>query len=250
MTVVLRDAILVQDARPTSIQDPVVVEAQFRLSVNDTFLTGMIASNDQLREMGAGFVVNEGLATHVTDVTVRGHEIVVHAELVSPPSWEVGTSGGMSSVRPPGTITSDLTLTPSDVQAVTREIESEEWRRTGGVHCAVLVCGGDLVAKSSDVGRHNAVDKVIGHAVLAGIDLSRCILGCSGRQPAGMVIKASRAGVPVIISRAASTDQGTALADAAGITLICFSRGERFTIYTHPWRVTGLDPTPIPLSRT
>jgi FdhD protein len=54
-----------------------------------------------------------------------------------------------------------------------------------------------------------------------------------------MVKKAANAGIPVLVSRAASTDQGIATAEATGVTLICFSRGDRFTVYTHPQRVTG-----------
>jgi FdhD protein len=54
-----------------------------------------------------------------------------------------------------------------------------------------------------------------------------------------MIKKDANAGIPVVISRAASTDKGIAAADAAGITLVCFSRGDRFTIYTHPERILG-----------
>jgi FdhD protein len=81
------------------------------------------------------------------------------------------------------------------------------------------------------------VDKVVGYAILNAVDLSRCVIGCTGRQPAGMIKKDANAGIPVVISRAASTDKGIAAAEAAGITLICFSRGDRFTIYTHPERI-------------
>jgi FdhD protein len=126
------------------------------------------------------------------------------------------------------------------VVAITRAIETELWRITGGVHCSVLWKGGQLLAKSSDVGRHNTVDKLVGYAVLNNIDLSSCVIGCTGRQPAGMVRKSARAGIPVIISRAATTDKGIAAAEEAGITLISFSRGDRFTVYTHPERVTGI----------
>jgi FdhD protein len=90
------------------------------------------------------------------------------------------------------------------------------------------------------VGRHNTVDKVVGHAVLHGIDLSGCVIGCTGRQPAGMVKKNTNAGIPVVISRAASTDKRITTVNATGITLICFSRGDRFTIYTHPERIAGI----------
>jgi len=96
------------------------------------------------------------------------------------------------------------------------------------------------VVKSSDAGRHNTVDKVVGHAKLHEIDLSRCVIGCTGRQPAGMVKKNANAGIPVVISRASSTDKGIATAGASGITHICFSRDDRFTLYTHAERIIGV----------
>jgi FdhD protein len=150
---------------------------------------------------------------------------------------ETGSSGGLSFLSTPPKNISDIRITPDDVIAITKEIETEIWRKTGGVHCSVLFREGQLLAKSSDVGRHNTVDKLVGYAVLNGVDLSRCVIGCTGRQPAGMVRKSAHAGIPIIISRAASTDKGIAAAEAAGITLIGFSRGDRFTIYTHSRRV-------------
>jgi FdhD protein len=97
-----------------------------------------------------------------------------------------------------------------------------------------------IVAKSSDVGRHNTVDKVIGYGVLNNIDLSGCVLGCTGRQPAGMVSKAVNAGIPIIVSKAATTNEGISLAQASGLTLVCRVRDDRFCVYTHPERISGL----------
>ena len=223
--------------------DAIVVEDRFELFLNDNPVTEMIASRDQLRELGAGYLVNEGIVRCVDTVTVDGDRILVYSGTCSDlhrVKRETGSSGGTSFLSPLPVIESDVRLTPDEVIAVTREIETELWRKTGGVHCSVLFCDGRLLAKSSDVGRHNTVDKLVGHAVLNGIDLSRCVIGCTGRQPAGMVRKSARAGIPVIISRAASTDKGIAAAESAGITLVGFSRGDRFTVYTHPRRITGL----------
>jgi FdhD protein len=200
----------------------------------------MVASRDQLRELGAGYVLSEGLVGCVDKVTLDGDRILVYSDTGCDLKWvkkETGSSGGLSFLSTPPKNTSDVRITPGDVIAITKEIETELWKKTGGVHCSVLFRDGNLLAKSSDVGRHNTVDKLVGYAVLNGIDLSRCVIGCTGRQPAGMVRKSARAGIPIIISRAASTDKGIAAADAAGITLIGFSRGDRFTIYTHPGRI-------------
>lgn len=230
-------AIRVLKGSVNEIDDPVCREETFVLLVNDQVVARMVASPGQLRELGAGFVVSEGISDRVDEVEVRGHEIRVKAPGARVREPVIGTSCGVSLAGPAGKVDSGLTLTPADVFRIAGEIETDEWRATGGLHCSVLFTDGRMVARSGDVGRHNTVDKVIGHAVLHGLDRSRCILGCTGRQPAGMVVKVARAGIPVIISRAASTDRGIAVAEESGITLICFTRGERFTVYTHPERI-------------
>ncbi len=233
--------VIAGQARET--EDAVVVEDRFELLLNDEPVTELIASREQLRELGAGYLVSEGILRCVDKVKLDGDRILVYSDTGCDLRWrkkEVGSSGGTSFLSTPPSTVSDIRLTPEEVIFITREIETELWRKTGGVHCSVLFCNGELLAKSSDVGRHNTVDKLVGHAVLNAIDLSRCVIGCTGRQPAGMVRKSANAGIPVIISRAATTDKGIAAAEAAGITLIGFSRGDRFTVYTHPERVTGI----------
>ena len=89
----------------------------------------------------------------------------------------------------------------------------------------------------------NTIDKLVGFGVLNDVELSRCVIGCTGRQARGMVSKIANAGVPIIVSKAAPTDKGIFTADEAGVTLICFARGERFTIYSHPHRVSGVLPS-------
>jgi FdhD protein len=236
-------AIRVRNGEAAEIDDAIVIEDRFRIFFNDYPVTDMVASHDQLRELGAGFVITEGITHHVDKVSLDGDNILVYSDTGcdAPRSKKIiGSSGGVSILRNPLPVSSDIRITPEDVFSITREIETEVWRKTGAVHCSVLFSGGTCVVKSSDVGRHNTVDKVVGHAVLNGIDLSRCVIGSTGRQPAGMIRKDAHAGIPVVISRAASTDKGIAAADAAGITLICFSRGDRFTIYTHPERIAGV----------
>ncbi|HJJ37535.1 MAG TPA: formate dehydrogenase accessory sulfurtransferase FdhD, partial [Methanocorpusculum sp.] len=123
---------------------------------------------------------------------------------------------------------------------VREAINTEQWDKTGALHCAVLYYQGKIVFNANDIGRHNAVDKVIGYMTIHHLPPSECVLGCTGRMPQGMVAKAANAGIPVIISRAAATISGAALAERSGITLICFTRPPRFTVYSHPERIAGL----------
>lgn len=221
------------------IRDTIVIEQTFRILLNGEQVAAQVASDDQLRELGAGFVIDEGLADEVESVAVEGNAILVTAPRLCGAATETGSSGGVSYRCGVRHVHSDLAITPDEVRAVTAAIFSDDWEQTGALHCAVLFSGGELVAKACDVGRHNTVDKVVGAAALAGLDRSRCVLGCTGRQPSGMVKKVANAGIPILVSRAASTDQGIATASAAGLTLICFSRGDRFTVYTHPERVAA-----------
>ena len=114
----------------------------------------------------------------------------------------------------------------------------EAYRATGGIHAAALADeSGTLVALAEDVGRHNAVDKVIGQAALAG--RSGVILVATGRASSDIVAKAARAHIPVVASFSSSTSLAVRLADAAGITLAGYLRRNRFTVYTHPERIAA-----------
>ncbi|MDI6718485.1 MAG: formate dehydrogenase accessory sulfurtransferase FdhD [Methanomicrobiales archaeon] len=233
-------AVQIRGSEVRAIVDSVNREDAVSLYVNDRLFATLVASRDQLRELGAGFVVCEGLADRVEHVEARGTEVRIRADIPNAVQRGIGSSGGIDILREPRRVASSLRIDPEMVFAVTEAIVSDVWRETGGVHTSVLFSEGELVATSSDVGRHNTVDKVVGHALLNGIDLSRCVIGCTGRQPRGMVSKAANAGVPIVISKAASTDRGISTAEETGVTLICFAREGRFTVYTHPERIIGL----------
>ncbi|MDK2890811.1 MAG: FdhD protein [Methanoculleus sp.] len=237
MEIVCRAGIQVTDDGAREVHDDIVVEDHVRLFLNGGHLATLVASPDRLDELGAGFVVCEGLADAIDSVEISGRDVYVAAPVKKDVRLEVESSGGYRVLGEPGSVKSSITVTADGIRAVTAAIESDTWRRTGGVHCSVLFCDGELVTRACDVGRHNTVDKVVGHAALKGLDRSRCILGCTGRQPAGMVAKAANAGIPIVVSRAATTDRGILTAERAGLTLVGFSRGERFTIYTHPEKV-------------
>ncbi len=233
-------AIRVSNNSASKIQDTVCIEQSVRLYLNDEFLVELVASPSQLEELGAGFVICEGLAQEIEAVHQTDDEIQVWAPTNKIQRWILESGGGLRAPRAPRKVSASLVIEPAEIHRVMQEIESDVWRMTGAVHSAVLFHEGNLVIRSTDIGRHNTVDKVVGFAILNGIDLSRCIIGCSGRQPAGMVSKVANAGIPVIVSKAASTDKGILTAEEAGITLICFARGNRFTIYTHPQRIAGV----------
>lgn len=110
---------------------------------------------------------------------------------------------------------------------------------TGGLHAAGLFTpAGDLVVAREDIGRHNAVDKVVGWAVRAGrLPLAGHILLVSGRASFELTQKASMAGIPVLAAVSAPSTLAADLADEAGMTLVGFLRGSTMNVYTRPDRV-------------
>jgi FdhD protein len=113
---------------------------------------------------------------------------------------------------------------------------------TGGLHAAALfTADGTLVAMREDVGRHNAVDKVIGHALLSGApDFGRKIMMVSGRASFEIVQKAAVAGVPVLCAVSAPSSLAVSAADRLGLTLIGFLRDSGCNVYAHSERITDL----------
>jgi FdhD protein len=112
-------------------------------------------------------------------------------------------------------------------------------KSSGGVHTAALSENGATpVVFFDDIGRHTAVDKVIGAALLAGRAFGPCSLLCSGRISSEILFKARRSGIPVIVSIGSVTHQAVLLARSMGLTLAGFARGESFTLYSHPERIT------------
>lgn len=153
------------------------------------------------------------------------------------------TSHGLPAVR----------ITPAEIAEMARDLQrcSPLFRSTGGVHAAALAgplavgTGGaaesgiapDLIIVREDIGRHNAVDKVVGWALRSEVDLGDKALLVTGRLSAEIVMKAARAGIQIVLSRSAPTDLAVEAADAAEITLIGFARGDRANVYSNWWRV-------------
>lgn len=116
------------------------------------------------------------------------------------------------------------------------EKHSTLFELTGCVH-KVIIYTQTKCFQSEDIGRHNALDKAIGKAIMANVPLDNAILIVSGRLSMEMVIKCAMSGIPLVISRSATTALGVKTALKLGITLIGFARDNRLNIYTHKGRI-------------
>jgi FdhD protein len=135
----------------------------------------------------------------------------------------------------------DLRIAASCIYELTRQLRTGQdvFTHTGGLHAAGLFTStGELCLLREDVGRHNAVDKIIGHGLLHNIlPYSRHILVVSGRTSYEIIQKALLARIPCIAAISAPSSLAIELADQAGITLIGFLRDHTMNVYTHPERV-------------
>jgi len=221
------------------IEDTVIVEDLVTLFFNGKKYLTLVATNDSLKELGAGFFIAAGIASSITSADVNGTDIRVEGTERAPGPLCMESSGGFCSATNTShtlPVISDC-ITPDEIFKLRDSLNDEAWSKTGGLHATTLFHRHTMVKQFSDIGRHNTVDKAIGFMVLQGYESRDCAICSTGREPFGMVQKAANAGIPIIISRAAATTAGIELAQKTGITLICFTRDRRFTVYTHPERV-------------
>ena len=144
----------------------------------------------------------------------------------------------LPSVSPPDQVTVSAEVVHSLPEAL-RE-HQRVFARTGGLHAAGLFDrDGHALVVREDVGRHNAVDKVVGHRLLAHEAPGADVLGVSGRLGYEITQKAVTAAIPVVVAVGAPSSLSVELAERAGTTLVGFAGSRRFVVYTHPERVSA-----------
>jgi FdhD protein len=235
-------------------------ESPVTIHLNDTEVATVQATPRDLEELAVGFLLSEGLLTDRSAFlgadadAKRGFAWVSTTEEVPADLSErtryltSGCGKGMtfSSVghaRGLAPLVTDLTVTAQDIYLLIRELGDAAvmYRDSGGMHAAGLGRGNELLVAREDVGRHNAIDKVLGRAWLDNISTEGTVLVATGRISYEMAVKAAKARVAIAASRSAVTDLAADLADGLGIALVGYVRGGKLTVYTHPERV--LTPT-------
>ena len=241
---------------PVGASRPLPQERPVTISMNGTEIATVQASPNHLEELGVGFLLAEGLLVDrdaFEDVTAdeeTGVVEVTSAESVPDDMFyrtrhftsgcgkgftfvTVGHARGLTPVE------SDMTVGDATLSDLVREMSraASEYRRTGGVHSCALGRDGALLLAREDIGRHNALDKVLGRAWLDRLPTADGILATTGRISYEMAVKAAKARVPVVVSRTAATDLAVEIADALGIALVGYARGRGMNLYTHPERI-------------
>jgi FdhD protein len=241
------------------VTDYVAEEKPFHLFVNKTLWTTILCSPTKLKELAVGHLLSEGILKSTEEIeevilkepasscyvklepTIKVDDRIrlsrLHARVI-PSACGSGSPYQYTGKIPH--VESALTVKAQVVFDSVNNLnfKAEGFRQTGGLHvAAIYMDDGALVALAEDVGRHNAVDKVIGMAALDKIDFSSCFLALSGRMSGDVAFKASKVGLPIVASLAAALSSGITLAKTANLTLVGFVRGKRMNIYTGAERI-------------
>jgi formate dehydrogenase family accessory protein FdhD len=218
-------------------------ECPVKLFLDEKLFTTLFASPFELKELAIGHLITEGIVSfrEIENVEMKGNEVYILTQK-NKQSLNTETSEKVEKGEKASKgifVDSDSVFEPKIIFAGTGYLESDTYKLTRGTHLAALIDkSGKLEVQIVDVGRHNAVDKAIGAAFLKGLDLSQHYLLSTGRQPAYMVTKAARAGIPLITTKSMPFDSGVEAAKKANICLIGQLRKESMLIFANEWRVT------------
>jgi len=233
-------------------------ERPITVFMNDVEVATMQATPDELEELAIGFLVSEGLLLdreELRSVAADHKRGLVYVETAEDVPDELTyrrryiTSGcgkgitfssvGHASQLEP--VVSDLTVTGHQLHEWMRVMNerANKYRETGGMQACALAGGGKVRIVREDVGRHNAVDKVLGRAWLDRLPTEDAVLLSTGRVSYEMAVKAAKAKVPIVASKSAVTDLAAEIAASLGITVVGYARGGSMVVYTHPQRVRG-----------
>jgi FdhD protein len=238
-------------------EDEIVIEFPLTIYINNEEFATMVCSPRNLDEMVVGFLASEGVIRfkkEIKNMKIDADCGFAYVELFSKEIKNqqsfskrfIGSCCGKSrqfyfqnDVRTAKTSMVKTKLTGQQCLNLMKKMQDDSlvFKNTGGVHNAALCTPEDLIVSRSDIGRHNALDKLYGYSLLNGISVRDKILVFSGRISSEILTKAAKIGVGIVLSKSAPTDLAIKLAEDLNITAVGFIREGSFNIYSHQERI-------------
>lgn len=243
--------------RVSEVPDVVVCEYPFTIYINGEETVTLMCSPKSFSHLTLGYLLSEGFINEKSDmesVKIDEEKGAAYVKL----SKEAGSLTYSKGRRKPAKgcsggaifynacdfmqfkpLDNKLQIRHNNILSLMEEFaaKSEIFRDTGGVHGAALSDGEKILIFNEDIGRHNALDKVIGEAFEQDMAFENKIILTSGRVSSEMLIKTAKRNIPVIISRSAPMDLALKIAKEINLTIIGFARGKRMNVYTGKERV-------------
>ncbi|WP_321467862.1 formate dehydrogenase accessory sulfurtransferase FdhD [Halarcobacter sp.] len=240
------------------VEDITIEESRLNIFLNGEKAISMMCIPIDQKAHAIGFLMSENVISSIDDVdditiSEDGLRVDIKAavdedsltNLYKEKTLVSGCGGGVTGniagqVQIPFNQTK-FVISPEVISSEIKQFyqDSELYMLTGCVHKAMLYLEDGSTVTAEDIGRHNAIDKVVGKCKLKGLDTTKSVLFVSGRLSSEMVVKAVMHKVPIVVSRTAPTHLGVTTAHKHGLTLIGFARGKKMNIYTHSGRVIG-----------
>jgi FdhD protein len=246
-----RSVLKIQGRSSGDSEDYIATEKKLRVSVNGKELLSLYCTPLMIRELIVGFFLTEGIIDGnfcLDEISIRYGEEDISVDI--PAGKEVRTEGfaitsgcvggiTFNRKRELEKITDSISMEAAAIEKIFREFQQkgELYRLTGCVHSAALASEEKILVFAEDIGRHNAVDKVIGYCILEDIPFNGKLMLVSGRLSSEIASKCARWGVPIVASRTAPTELAIKIAEASGVTLVGFVRGERMNVYSNTQRI-------------
>jgi FdhD protein len=253
------DIVKIKERVRENLSDIVAKETALTIFLNSRECVTLFCTCDKPEYLAVGFLDSEGLLRNKEDIesirvdsnrtTVRVNTKSKLAPVEGRPLKRFTSGSGKGaawyytreSTEPTAyeRISSHIRISAEKVLELMQTFQrsSELFTTTGGVHGAALCDMERLILYNEDVGRHNAIDKTFGEALLNDVSTNDKILLTSGRVSSEMLTKAAKKGVPIVVSISAPTDLAVSLARSLGMTLIGFARGKGMNIYSGDWRI-------------
>lgn len=238
------------------VDELLVSEYFLTIFLNDKRLTTLLCTPEKLKELTYGFLRTESLITNVEDIinfNLNEERGIVEVETINKDvsretlfskkvdleSIKISVSQDFINDVNCEPVDSDICLDMNKVfEFMSKDLDySDVFKITKGIHSVALCDLQEVEIISEDVGRHNALDKVIGEALIKNIYLKDKIIILSGRVSLEMILKAAKLQIPIVISKSASTSLAVALAKKLNLTLVSFVKGNKMNIYSNPERI-------------
>ena len=239
-------------------EDEIVTEYPLTIFLNDEEFATVVCTPADLEEMVIGFLAAEGAIKDYAEIKqlsideAQGLAYVdLHQKTMLAQSFyskrRITSCCGksrqsfyfFSDARTAKPVEGTITVTPGQCMRLMEELQSssEIHRQTGGVHNAALCTPDEIVLQYSDIGRHNALDKIYGECLRKNISTADKVLVFSGRISSEVLLKAAKIGAGIILSKSAPTELALNLAEELNMTAVGFIRGGKMNVYTHAGRI-------------